>query len=193
MAIDALRPLDVPVSAIADLDVLRDQALLRRIVEALGGSWDSLVDDWRTVSAAVESRPVAAPTVGDVIDEVSATVGADRTARLTEEQSRRIREITKSSDGWGIARATGGLAALPRGQAAEAAQRLVAVLQTLGLYVVPVGELEGWARTIGSHGPKFVHQALDSRIHVTNADLRSFVALIATNLGEPIPPTALVV
>lgn len=188
MAIDALRPVDVPVAAIADLDILRDKALLRRVVEALGGDWDSLATDWQTVASAVESQPTAAPTVGDVLDQVSKTVGTDRTARLTEEHSRRIREITKSSDGWSLARKSGGVVALPRGQAAEAADRLISALRTLGVFVVPVGELEGWAPTIGAHGPKFVHQALDARVHANNAELQNFVAGIAAHLGEPIPP-----
>jgi hypothetical protein len=188
MAIDALSPLDVPVSAVADLDILRDEKLLERIVEALGGDWSSLVSDWRTTASAVESRPTAAPTVGDVLDQVLDTVGEDRTARLTEQHSRRIREITKSSDGWGLARSSGGLTAVPRGQAVEASRRLVSALRALGLFVVPVGELEGWARTIGAHGPKFVHQALDAGVHANNAELQAFVADIAAYLGEPVPP-----
>jgi hypothetical protein len=37
---------------------------------------------------------------------------------------------------------------------------LLAKLRTGGLYVVEVGELEGYARTEGGHGPKWVNAIL---------------------------------
>lgn len=46
-------------------------------------------------------------------------------------------------------------------------------------FVVPVGELEGWAPNIGSHGPEFVDKALTDGVHRENSDLRAFVLAAA--------------
>lgn len=48
-------------------------------------------------------------------------------------------------------------------------------LREIGLFLVPVGELEGWAPTIGNHGPEFVDRALTQAVHRESARLRTFV------------------
>ena len=174
-AIGALRPMGVPVVSIVDLDVLRDEALIAAIVSALGGTWSDYVEAWNIVREGIGSLAVEAAPVGDVADEISEALGADRTARLTEGQSRRVREITKRIDGWKQVKQRGGLAAVPHGEARAVADDLVNRLRQIGLFLVPVGELEGWAPAVGAHGSEFVDKALTAEIHRTNADLRSFV------------------
>lgn len=48
-AAKALGALKVPVIACPDIDVLDNENVLKRIVEALGCSWDGMHDDWETV------------------------------------------------------------------------------------------------------------------------------------------------
>lgn len=182
-AIGALRPMGVPVAAIVDLDVFRDESLLRRIVETLGADWGSLRPDWQIVDRAVANYPVPDPPISEVRRQIEDTLGDDGTARLSEQQVRRIRDITKSSDGWKRARESGGLSALPRGDATAAALRLVTQLRRNGLFVVPVGALEGWAPQLGNHGPRFVASALSAGIHRDNQELRTFAADVAAFLA----------
>jgi hypothetical protein len=181
-AVGALRPMGVPVAAIADLDILRDEGLLRRLVEALGADWSLFRADWRIVDRAIANQPVPAPPVCEIRKQIDDALGSDETAPLSESQARRIREITKTSDGWKRARESGGLSALPRGEATAVANRLVAGLREIGLFVVPVGALEGWAPQLGDHGPKFVASALSGNVHRENRDLRRFVADVAAYL-----------
>jgi len=185
-AIAALRKVDVPVAAIGDLDVLRDRTLLQRIVEALGGDFAQFEDDWRELAAAVDAMPVPAPTVRDVLEQIEQALGDDPTARLSEQQTRRIRTITASTDGWRGARKSGGVSALPRGHSSEVARRLVARLAELRLYVVAVGDLEGWAPELGGHGPGFAQRALDAEVHRDNVELQRFVESVAAALGESV-------
>jgi len=182
-AIGALAPMGVPTAAIADIDVLREERLLRRIVEALGGSWTSnLSRDLRIVAAAVESLPGGAPLVADVRKEIEDCLGDDDTQRLAEEQTRRVREIVKSTDGWRRVR-SGGVAAMPNGEARQAADKLLSSLATVGLFVVPVGALEGWAPSVGGHGSAFVSAALEARAHETNGALTDFVLRVAQSIS----------
>lgn len=119
----------------------------------------------------------------EVRKQIDDALGNDETARLNEQQVRRIREITTTPDGWKRARESGGLSALPRGDATAAAERLAAGLREIGLFVVPVGALEGWAPQIGDRGPKFVASALSGNVHRENRDLQRFVADVAAYLA----------
>jgi hypothetical protein len=185
-AIRVLDSLSVPIAAVADIDVLRDEALLKKIVEALDGDWtEAMATDFGVVSSAVKQLPAAAPVIRDVSDQISQTLGEDMSARLTEEHSRRIRAITKSSDGWRLVRDSGGLNAIPNGDARSSAERLVEALADTGLFVVRDGALEHWAPTIGKDGPAFVSAALAQDVHRENAALHAFVTRIATFLAAP--------
>lgn len=182
-AIDALRPMGVPVAAILDIDALREAPLLERIVTALGGEWEPLRRDWEILAAAVERMPTDAPTIESVRSQIDAVLEEDPTASLKESQTRRIREITRSRDGWKRVREAG-LSALPRGDAAAAAQRLLEGLAASGAFVVQVGALEGWAPEIGGYGPAFVDRALTAEVH-RRTEIRSFVKKAAEFLlGE---------
>lgn len=59
MVIRALRALDVPVAAIADLD---EEGRVRAIVEALGRGWTTFERDWRIVNSAI-AEMAAAPEI----------------------------------------------------------------------------------------------------------------------------------
>ncbi|MDW5595287.1 AAA family ATPase [Conexibacter stalactiti] len=178
-AVAALRPLGVPVAVVTDLDMLRAEQPLRGLVDGLGGDWARFESDARRLRALVAEMETVSPTVDSIRPQLLQTLGADGTARVTEEQSRRIREITKVRDGWRIAREGGGIAALPHGDANGIARRLIAALAEIGLFVVDVGALEGWAPDLGGHGPRFVDRALEEKRHVTHEPLSDFVASVA--------------
>ena len=50
---ETLRALDVPVSVIADIDVLSEENILRPLVENLGGEWQNICQHWKVVSDSV--------------------------------------------------------------------------------------------------------------------------------------------
>jgi energy-coupling factor transporter ATP-binding protein EcfA2 len=180
-AVDAVRPMGVPTAVISDIDVLREEGALSELVHALGGDWEQFKPSWEVVSAAVSSLPTDAPLSGDVRDQIEQALGDDRTARLTEAQTRRIRNITKSSDGWKRVRKAG-LDGLPNGDPRQAANQLTNDLAEIGLFIVPVGALEGWAPQVGGHGSRFVSRALDERVHENEQDLHAFVRNVAEYL-----------
>ncbi len=69
-----------------------------------------------------------------------------------------------SGSGWEQTK-TQGLAAVPQGEASQAATNLLSTLRTKRVLIVPVGEMEGFDRTIGSHGTEWVSGMLDRRGH----------------------------
>jgi hypothetical protein len=163
------------VRVIADIDVLREEALLKRLVEALGGDWGTLAKEWRQADAAARQQGSPRPTVATVRAEYDRLLRGDGDTELSLDRLEELRRVTRTEDGWKRIRSSGGVAAFPQGQGAQALARLLAQLNTLGLYVVPVGELERWATDVAGHGPRWVAAALERGMHERSGAHADFV------------------
>ncbi len=187
LVLRALRAVSVPVCAIADIDVLDDAGLLRAITDALGGDWETVERLWRRATAPVDGLR-RAPLVFEVGDRIREVLD-NEDGRLSADGSKRIREVTRVDTGWDRLRA-GGLAAVGQGDPARFMAELVDALRVLGLYVVPVGELERWVTEVGGHGPAWVAEVLRERRHeAPNLGARDFVRDVArffSGVGDPI-------
>lgn len=87
------------------------------------------------------------------------------TATPTDEDERKIRALLKErSGGWTNAKEYG-VRGVPAGDAAARLERLLAYLHGVGLFVVPEGELEGFARGVPGHGPSWVNGVLEQGLH----------------------------
>lgn len=123
--IRSLHVLGVETYAIVDFDTLKTKATCKKIIEAMGGSWDTINDDYVTMANALNSDG------GTQWDQTK----------------------------------TQGIAAVPQGPASEAAKRLLAILRSKKLLIVPVGEIEGFDRTISGHGSEWVNTMLGRHGH----------------------------
>lgn len=179
VAIAALKAVKVPVTAIADLDVLREEVLLKRIIESLGARWESFERDWRVVHAEVGVLKTA-PAITRTKEDLERVAGELTGDRLSRGDSDRIRSIVRVESGWSQIK-RGGVSALPQGQATVAANGLLASLASIGLLVVPVGELERWAPQIPSHGPKWVSAALEAGVHEQPGAAADFIKQVAAD------------
>jgi hypothetical protein len=181
-AVRAMRAIGVPVRVIADFDVLREAETLRRIVESLGGGWDALETQRKVVVAAVEQLGKAPPLLA-VKEEVAEILEKAEGAVISREDATAIRNALKVESGWDRTRLAG-VSGLPQGDAAQAATRLLADLKSLGLHVVPVGELERWAPNVPHHGPRWVSAALEANAHRDNAPATEFITEVAAGLDS---------
>jgi energy-coupling factor transporter ATP-binding protein EcfA2 len=75
---------------------------------------------------------------------------------------------------WDVAKQQG-LAAVPQGEPYTAAERLLTALAAMGVRVVPIGEMEGFDRSIGLHGAGWVSTKLAANGHKTCQPARDFV------------------
>jgi len=157
--IRALTAIDVPVRAVFDFDVLSEEAVLQRAVEALRGSWSDLRADWNTVRAAIEGKRPELATK-DVSEKVMATLSKVNTDALPKQAISEIRETLRSASAWSEAKRTG-KAFVPRGEQTAAYERLARRLTELGVHLVEVGELEGFCRSVGDHGPAWTVEVLE--------------------------------
>ncbi|MCX5649857.1 MAG: AAA family ATPase [Planctomycetota bacterium] len=179
VVIRALREVDVPVRAVADFDVLSEEEPLKSIAEALGLAWEEIETDWRTVKSAVDAKRPDLNT-DDVKKEICSLLSEIKEPIFPPKAKTAIQAILKRSSPWAHAKQCG-KAFVPSGDPSKACERLLDKLRIRGLYVVEVGELEGYARTEGGHGPKWVNAVL-KRDLATDSELetaRKFVRDLA--------------
>jgi ABC-type transporter Mla maintaining outer membrane lipid asymmetry ATPase subunit MlaF len=166
---ETLRELDVPISVVADIDLFKDENDFKNLFQKLGGDWADIEGHFQAIKTSVEKRrpPLNAEQVANLIH-----------GKLVENE---IKYVFKTLSPWhDVKRA--GRAALPPGQAVKHYDDLVAKCASVGLWIVPVGELEGFCRSIdGGHGPSFVAKVLEERSLETDPELkeaRDFVSAI---------------
>ena len=186
VVVSSLVALGVPTRVVADFDVLKEEQPLRRIFEALGGSWSKIEKDWIATKKAVEQKapPLTRNQVSSKIKEI---MGASEETNMTEREIDQIRKTLKATSSWNLAKQCG-VDIVPSGQARQLLNSLLSSLRSIGLFVVECGELERFAPTVGKHGPQFVAEVL-KRDLARDPELngaRQFVAeLFSTDIKQP--------
>ena len=168
---DTLRSLDVPVSVIADIDILNDENTFRNLFEKLGGNREEIEMSWKAISDHVVKRrpPRNAEDVVSLIAKELEDVSGK--AEFPKEKERAIKDIFKDASPWSAMKSSG-RPALSHGEPVNQFDSLCKKCSDDRLWIVPVGELEGFCRSIGSHGPGFVEKVLEKRDLETDPELR---------------------
>lgn len=176
--IKALYSLGVPIAVVADFDVLKEEKLLKLIFEQLGGNWDEISKDWKIVKQEIEQRKalVENKEVIEKINKALSEVDPNKT-NFPKEKAKAIQEALKDSSPWALAKGSG-IHFIPSGQATESADRLFKKLNERGLFVVQVGELECFVRSVGGHGPNWVNDVFKKYSAKSNElkEAREFVS-----------------
>ena len=159
---ETLVALDVPVDIVADIDVLREEAVLKRIVHTLSGDWSRIQHLANSVRSAIEQNRsrLSAKDIEDEIVNILKSVPLGE--ELPREKRSEIELIFREASPWDAVKRAGG-AAIPSGQATQHFQELQSLCNDIGLWIVPVGELEGFCKSIGRHGPAWVQQVIEER------------------------------
>lgn len=172
---NVLRQIGVPVKAVFDMDFLSEKSLIKSVVEAFGGTWDDVNPLWSRVDSAVRAsnKSKSVPQIKESIASLLKNSNDD------ELPKRQIIEELKQGGLWSEVKKYG-VRGIPNGKAQADFSALRDKLEEIGVYLVPVGEVEGFCPEIGGHGPKFVTTLLstisldDDRL----SELRAFVERI---------------
>lgn len=175
--VDALRAVSVPVIVVADFDVLKEARDMERLVTSLGGKFEDFEGDLKIISAALEAdtKPLRKLTLKDDFIAKIEDLPSETISRRDAEQ---LRSIIRADTGWDRAKRSG-QAAVPQGSASEACARIILRLRGLRLLVVEVGELERFAPSVSGHGPRWVTEVLEQKLHeAPGRDAAEFVSRI---------------
>lgn len=154
--------LDVPVDVIADIDVLNDMGVFKGLVEALGGDWESVAALAQAVKSSIEQHKPwlnAAEIkkgIMSVLDQVP-SVGT-----FPKELKSEIDSQFRKASPWDAVKSSGA-SAIPPGQPTQQFHELLSRCRAMGMWIVPVGEMEGFCRSVGGHGPSWVQQVFGDR------------------------------
>jgi hypothetical protein len=182
--VQALRAVDVPAAVIVDFDVLREANPFGDIIEALGGDAAAYEPLRQRVAAGLTAR-LQNPSRAFVKEEIHRVLDGSGVATISRDEADAVRAVLRTEDGWRAAKESG-LAAIPRGQEHNDAEALLRDLQTIGLFVVDVGELEGWVPQVGNKGPRWVIEVLEQGLHADpQLAARSFIESVAAVVAEP--------
>lgn len=185
----ALTALDVPVDVVADIDILNDTAAFRRVVESIDGDVTTVLSLAKAVKKAIEERGPQL-TVTQIKDDIKEELNREPSDSESSKPLRKgINAVFRKASPWDAVKQAGE-AALPKGQATQQFQELKDLCKGMGLWIVPVGELEGFLRSVGGHGPRWVQQVIEERELATDHDLepaRKFVREIwqRNQMGAP--------
>ena len=192
---DTLRSLDVPVSVIADIDILNEETAIRNLFEKLGGVWSDISGHWQAIKTGVESTspPLNAGQVKNLVLVELEKVGD--LEKFPKNNERNINNIFRSVSPWDAVKRAG-RSALRGAQTISHFDQLLSKVSTKGLWIVRVGELEGFCRSIDArHGPAFAQKVIEERDLESDLELRDareFVAKMWASSGQVQPelPTA---
>ncbi len=161
VGVEALRAASVPVAVIGDFDVLNNWGTLSRLILKAGGTVSEFEADWRILNSALTSDTRTASVAGMKEAVVAAF---DSMAEVSRKALDPVREALKIENGWDRVK-NAGLSGVPKADAYNAAKRLLDGLKSLQIHLIPVGEMEDFVPEIGGHGPSWVADVLESRLH----------------------------
>lgn len=156
----AMTALGVPVQVVVDIDIVRDTEKLRTLVESLHGDWTAMETVAIGLRKAIESKKAVTGFeeirrgLVSAVNDVEADDGDISSLR------KRVDKIMRGTSPWATIKYSGE-AAIPPGQPTLQFQTLCELCKAVGLWIVPVGELEGFCRTVGGHGGKWVQAVLE--------------------------------
>ncbi|MDQ4033880.1 MAG: AAA family ATPase [Actinomycetota bacterium] len=188
---DKLRRLSIPCASVVDFDVLAEAPVLQRIVTSAGGDWGDVEPDLNILHASVEDP--AGPTVRSLRTALDqAVMGLSPPDRLDHTRKKIITDALRATSGWGALKRSG-LHGVAQGAPEAAARRLLATLRQIGVFVVPVGELERWHPSVEGKSNEWLAAVLDGGCHVTTDQHRTefvtgLVDFLADACGRPPEP-----
>ena len=178
--------LDVPVDVIADVDILRDTSEFKSIVEALDQDSTVVSVLAEEVKGAIEQHKPwlnAAETKKEILETLKDTPAS---GEFPQKQRSEIESLFRKASPWDAVKSSGE-SAIPSGDASQQFQRLLTLCKAMGLWIVPVGELEGFCKSVGGHGPRWVQQVIEDRDLANDPELeraRAFVREIWESRDE---------
>jgi predicted ATPase len=176
-AVGDLKKLGSPVVVIGDIDVLQEKGHVEKMMAEAGGDSTTISKDLQIIRDDVERR-LGAPTVSDITRATKPLAQLSGTASVPNEVLATLRAAVKMKSGWeGVKRA--GVNSFA-GEAYGAVMRVLEALREVGIFIVPVGELERWYPMVDApHGQPYVTSVLDQHLHKNPpGNLREFMESI---------------
>jgi len=167
VAVKALQSLNVPIKVVADMDMVNDtQPYLKELAEIVGVEFDNAFNAaYNQLKATFNQETgVRKSEVEALLSEiVKNTKGDSLTAKAVD----KIRSLTEKKSRIGRIK-TEGKSAIRPGDATRGFEYIDKCLRAKGVFLVPVGELEGFVRQVGGHGSAWLGNLMQEYPDLSN-------------------------
>jgi len=175
----------IPVCAIADLDILRDRGDFERAVQSLSDTGnEALLQRRKMVADAVSGEPeeVTLATMKTLITELAERIRQDEQVTLAQIKTG-LGHLHRIRNKWSGVKKSG-VESMPEAVREEARIVLDSAAK-LGLFIVPVGELESWEDYKTRRVGKWLQCALEALAKERcSPDAKEFVGRVLRYLEE---------
>ena len=138
-----------------DIDILSNMDDIKVAVESIGGDWSKYKKNWKIINSNVTQKtPSLKPD--EIKEKIIQIVQRSENNKLPKGD---IESLLRADKPWKTVKKSG-KPALPKGDCTKAFNALTADLEKIGIFIVPVGEIEGFTPEIGGKGPKHITNVL---------------------------------
>jgi hypothetical protein len=161
----------VPTAAIVDIDIINNQTIFRDATSAFDLDWKSIEQVWRTVYQAVQGQKS-----GFKIAQIKASIrnlleDFENDRLSLEKLVGALKDYLQKTNPWDQVKLAG-RSGLPVGDAVSAYDRLRSMCAEVGLWILNVGELEGFCKSeTDKKGAAWVEAVLQTRDLGQDAEL----------------------
>ena len=174
----ALTTLGIFIRIVPDLDILNNEFEFKSLIDSVNLSWDLVEKNYKTIKADVESKSAKIKRL-DAKNTIKELLDNSEDEYLSEKELNNLKKYLHSSSPWASIKDAGS-SAIPRGNSFEAFKKMNEILQSYGLFIVEVGELECFIKEVGGlHGPQWVNSVLEKYPNIGDpvyTRLREFVS-----------------
>jgi ABC-type ATPase involved in cell division len=176
--VNALKILGVPIYTITDFDVFNDTIPLKPITESHKGNWADIEPKWKLFKTEIEQQKNQLNRQ-ETLDALTKEIQKNKSPNLTSKEIDNLKDILKSSSPWSFAKANG-LQFVPKGNAYNACLEVMDYLGEIGVFPLPIGELESFDKSIGGNKSKWIEEVLqkDLRTDSQLKEAREFISHI---------------
>ena len=166
--VSTLEALDVPVDVIADMDVLNNEHIFEKIVKSLSDDSDTIMSLADIVRTSVEKKKPAL-SASEIREEIKDILDDESVSDDIKVIRRNVNDVFAKASKWqDIKRA--GVNGLPSGNPMETFNRLTKLCEELGLWIVPVGILERFCKSVGGDGAGWIRNVFSEKSDLEGDD-----------------------
>ncbi len=177
--IKALTKLEVPLTIIGDFDFYHDENPAKTIYELLDGNWEEIKSDFHKVKKSIDEKRPELETI-KLKEEINTVFESFTDKIIPEQKIKEIQTLLKKSSPWSQAKSSG-KAYLPAGETILAFNRIQDAFKVKNVFILDLGEIEAFDKSIGGHGPKWVNQVLEKEL-MSNSDLEEARNFVTNNI-----------
>jgi hypothetical protein len=177
-AAKALLATKVPTAIIADIDLLADRSKFEELLRVLGGDPTSLAAALNTVESALSGQATA-PDRAFTRYQFIQSIDAGSGAALSPQEVRELRDLLKTRTGWELAKKSG-VGALPGGNAVDAFNAILAAASSVGLLVLPIGELERFHPEVGGNKQAWLRQVFERSLYTSSPEAEKLLSEVVS-------------